>query len=112
MAPPPKYLIARKLVDSYIKSFIPRKADTSASSQVELFNCWKQHGIDSEKCRPFSDKMISSYQEYIDFTSSVRKLKLSTVVKQELNTPVYPFFKKGQYRDIKQRDYNFYDGLY
>lgn len=111
MAPPPKYLITRRLIDRYMKSFTPNKPNPGEAGMNELFNCWRVHGIESEKCRPVVERMEQSSKEYSEFMKSRRELDLSKQIKCELNAPIYSFQKKGRYRSFAPRPYNFYDGI-
>ena len=37
--------------------------------------------------------------------------RLATEIRTELNKPLYPFHKKGRYRDFAPRPLNIYDGI-
>ena len=50
MGPPPKYLIERKLIKSISKKVIPKNPLIPPEYFSGLMNCWKTHGIGSNKC--------------------------------------------------------------
>lgn len=50
MGPPPKYLIERKLLRSVAKKVVPKMPLLPPEYFTNVFNCWKIHGIGSEKC--------------------------------------------------------------
>lgn len=123
MAPPPKYLITRRLIDRYMKSFKSIKADQTTLLQNELFSCWKTHGVESESCHHILMKIkeVSPKQQVVSKYDKAKKGKnglhktteksLSTMIKEELNKPVFPFEKKGRFRDFNQRPKTIYDGI-
>lgn len=112
MAPPPKWLITRRLIDSYVVKYIPTKVDNSKMYEEELFNCWRIHGIESDKCMHIVTKIQDSSSEYREYRQAVNKLKLQTEIKRELNRPVFSFQKKGRFKDLVPRQLNIYDGIF
>lgn len=78
---------------------------------LELFTCWRANGIDSEKCRPVIERMEASSREYSEFLKNRKEVDLAKEVKKELNAVIYPFNKKGRYRNFAPRNPNFYDGI-
>ena len=40
-----------------------------------------------------------------------KEVDLAREIKSQLNAPVYPFEKKGRYRNFAPRPNNFYDGI-
>jgi hypothetical protein len=112
MAPPPKYLITRRLIDRYMKSFVPARVDLSKVMEIELLQCYKAYGFDSEKCNQLILKLEGQMEAANPKSQSQINLKLSTEIKKELNKPLYPSEKKGRFRNMAPRPYNFYDGIY
>ena len=111
MAPPPKYMITRKLINRYINSILPKRGDPTKQLETELFTCWSTFGIESDKCRNIEMKLDATSMEYM---KSLKKDRSSNVIKEinaTLNKPVYSFQKKGAHRDIVPRPYTIYDGL-
>jgi hypothetical protein len=50
MAPPPKYLVERKLIRSIVKKVVPQRPLIPPEYFSKLTDCWKRHGIGSSKC--------------------------------------------------------------
>lgn len=50
MAPPPKYLVERKLIRSIVKKVVPQRPLIPPEYFSKLTDCWKKHGIGSSKC--------------------------------------------------------------
>jgi hypothetical protein len=50
MAPPPKYLVERKLIRSIVKKVVPQRPLIPTEYFSKLTDCWKKHGIGSSKC--------------------------------------------------------------
>lgn len=111
MAPPPKYVITRKLITRYINSIIPRKADPRKPLEADLFACWNTFGIESDKCRHIEIKLDAASVDYLKGMKQNDTTKVIKEIKATLNKPVYPFSKKGAHRDFAPRPYTIYDGL-
>jgi len=104
-------MITRRLIGRYMKSFVPVQPDMSRAYEVELFNCWKTFGIDSDKCYHITKKIGELAGVNVSQAARETAKRLSTEIKSELNKPLYPFHKKGRYRDFAPRPYNIYDGI-
>lgn len=50
MAPPPKYLVERKLIRSIVKKVVPQRPLIPTEYFTKLTDCWKRFGIGSNKC--------------------------------------------------------------
>ena len=50
MAPPPKWLIQRKLIRAMVKKVVPQRPLIPQEYFTKLTDCWKRHGIGSAKC--------------------------------------------------------------
>lgn len=111
MAPPPKYLITRKLITRYINSIIPKRPDPRKPLEADLFACWNAFGIESDKCRHIEIKLDTAAIEYLRSTKSDVTTSTIKEIKATLNKPVYPFHKKGAHRDFAPKPYTIYDGL-
>ena len=53
MAPPPKYLITRKLVRNFFKKYLPVQPPEAIDAKTQLLNCWKKYGEDDPRCKEF-----------------------------------------------------------
>ena len=111
MAPPPKYLITRRLITRYITTIMPRRADHRKPLESELFACWNAFGIESDKCRHLEIKLDNASDEYLKSSKKQDSVHVIKELKATLNTPVYSFHKKGAHRDFVPRPYTMYDGL-
>jgi hypothetical protein len=112
MAPPPKYVITRKLIKRYFKRFLPRAAEPSKAHIDELRDCWGKHGIGSEKCFPIIDMLDSAYTRAMRTKNNYKKLDIEAQVMSSLRKPIYPFQRKGRYRDLPARHRDIYDGIF
>lgn len=111
MAPPPKYLITRKLISRYVASIMPRKADPRKPLEADLFACWNTFGVESDKCRHIEIKLDQAAADYMKASRQNDSERVIKEIKATLNKPVYPFHKKGAHRDFAPRPYTIYDGL-
>ena len=50
MAPPPKYLIERKLIRSISKKMVPKTPLMPEEYKNSLLECWRLNGVGSNKC--------------------------------------------------------------
>lgn len=111
MAPPPKHLITRKLIKRYFKRFLPKATDTTKRYITELRECYGKHGPGSEKCNPIVEKLEAAYVKTTKSRSQFKKLDIESQVMSSLRKPIYPFQKKGRYRDFPTREKDIYDGI-
>ena len=51
MAPPPKYMITRRLISRYFKNNLPSRPLGIKSYEGELLNCWKNNGLEDARCK-------------------------------------------------------------
>jgi len=112
MAPPPKYVITRKLIKRYFKRFLPKASEPSRAHIDELRECWGQHGVGSEKCFHIVDMLDSAYTKSMRTKNSYKKLDIQAQVMGSLRKPIYPFQRKGRYRDLPARSRDIYDGIF
>lgn len=112
MAPPPKYVISRKLIKRYFKRFLPTAQDPPKTFIDELRQCWDKHGQGSEKCFDIVDKLDSAYIKAIKTRNNYKKLDIQAQVMTSLRKPIYPFQRKGRYRDLPARSRDIYDGIF
>ena len=50
MAPPPKYIIERRLIKNVCKNFAPTRPIINESYFTEIFDCWRTYGVASKRC--------------------------------------------------------------
>lgn len=112
MAPPPKYIILRKLVGRYFDKFLPKEPIYLNDEQNKLFECWQTFGIDNVKCKEHEEKFDKLYTQSANFQTKMQGLRLKQYVMSNLPTPVYKSRKKGTRKEdrlAKKRD--IFDGL-
>ena len=51
MAPPPKYLIERKLIRKFMKDYLPKHPLLPANYFSAVFDCWRRFGAGSARCK-------------------------------------------------------------
>ena len=112
MAPPPKHVITRTLIKRYFKKFIPRGFDNTKRGIKDLKDCFKMHGMNSDKCNGILEKLEAAYMKQSKVRSQYKKLDIQAQVLESLKKPVYPFQRKGRYRDIPVRQKTIYDGIF
>lgn len=112
MAPPPKHVITRKLIKRYFKRFLPKAIDGTRTQVQELKDCYSKHGVGSEKCNDIVEKLNAAYTRTHKARSQYRKLDIESQVMSALKRPVYPFHRKGRYRDLPNREKDIYDGIF
>ncbi|EGR27640.1 hypothetical protein IMG5_192440 [Ichthyophthirius multifiliis] len=111
MAPPPKYIITRKLVRKYFEKNLPKQPLETQAQQGLLQKCWKQYGLDDPRCKQFEalhDYLHTQTQQYRE---KIKNLRIKEDVMGKLNTPVYKNQKKGRFQSGEIREWNIYDGL-
>ena len=98
MAPPPRYLITRKLIKRFFDGYLPTTPIQAEEEMAKMYDCWKRHGIESKNCREFEelfDQMKDRVQEY---RKKLDALRLKQTVKSQLGKPLYHYDVKGRYR--------------
>ena len=50
VAPPPRYMIQRKLIRAIVKKVVPNEPLIPTEYFTRLTDCWKRHGVGSSKC--------------------------------------------------------------
>ena len=111
MAPPPKHVITRRLVKRYFKRFMPMVADNSQQFLGQVMDCFKKHGLDSEKCADLVEQASKAKRRAFHARNQLRKLNVRSEVMQTLRKPIYPSQRKGRYRDLPFRERDIYDGI-
>jgi hypothetical protein len=51
MAPPPKYLIERKLIRKFMKEYLPKHPLLPPNYFSGVFDCWRRFGASSPRCK-------------------------------------------------------------
>mmetsp|Transcript_23274 Transcript_23274/g.26972 ORF Transcript_23274/g.26972 Transcript_23274/m.26972 type:complete len:115 (+) Transcript_23274:29-373(+) len=114
MAPPPKYLITRRLIKQFFKGFLPKRPiEAGATDYSDLVECWGKFGVDSPKCFDILHMMDDAEKQTKDYTKKLRALKFEQTVTSKLNKPVYKSMVKGKHATNKPiRHESIYDGVY
>lgn len=76
MAPPPKYMIERKLVRSIVNKVVPQRPLIPSEYFSKLTDCWKKYGIGSAKCS--DEEMMYDFVTF-DLSRLTHKLSLSRI---------------------------------
>ena len=97
MAPPPKYVITRKLISRFFQKIYPQQPVVINDEQEQLFNCWSIHGIDSQKCKEYEEIFDKAYVSAKNYKSRVDSLRVKEFVMSQLATPQYKTYGKGRY---------------
>lgn len=98
MAPPPRYLITRKLVKRFFDSYLPKETSHSQAEANKLLECWEKFGVASSKCKEFEMLYDNVIEENIQYQKKVKAMGFKTAVLSTLKKPVYDYHVKGRYR--------------
>ena len=88
MAPPPKYLISRKLVRRYFQKILPDSKSLTYDDS-ELKTSLRSHGVGSPQSRDAYMNMINRYQKMKKNAEEFEKVNARTEVLNSLNFPRY-----------------------
>lgn len=113
MAPPPKYIITRKLVKHFFQKHLPKTPILQSNEAAKLMECWRVNGIDSPKCEEFVELYHRVSEKTRNYKTRVKSLNLEGEVLSHLSRPLYKNMKKGRFNEtpyFKQRD--LFDGLF
>lgn len=91
MGNPPNHVVTRTLVKRYFKRFLPTMGDTSKPFFDEIINCYRTHGLFSEKCQPIVDRLDASQSRQLQVKADYKKLDVQGEVLGSLRKPVYNF---------------------
>lgn len=113
MAPPPKYLITRRLIKQFFKGYLPKRPMTAGSTDYsDLVECWGKHGVDSPKCYDVLQLLDEAETRTKEYTKKLKDLKYEQTVTSKLKKPVYKSMVKGKHRAKPLRHESIYDGVY
>lgn len=98
MAPPPKYLITRKLVKRFFTNYLPKEPLYSYDDSQKLFECWDVHGYESPKCREFELLYDHVQEENYFYRQRLKNMNFKSAILSSFKKPTYSFQKKGRYR--------------
>ena len=77
MAPPPKHLIARKLIRRYFKAWGPTKVQTTRGFLIDEFReCINTFGFGHEKCSEIQLKMAQMYDDLKEHNEKISQLNV------------------------------------
>ena len=113
MAPPPKYVITRKLIGHFFKTYLPNSPIIISNDSTKLFDCWKEFGLENPKCDEFEELYDLAHNKIKNYSSRVEALKLKSAVLSHLKRPEYKNEKKGRFKEaIFDKKKDIFDGLY
>ena len=113
MAPPPKYIITRKLISHFFQNYLPTSPVIISSDATKMFECWEQFGIDSGKCEEFEELFDRAHTKMMNYKERIKSLKLKSLVLSHLKRPVYKSMLKGRFREkIVVEEKDIFNGLY
>lgn len=113
MAPPPKYVITRKLINHFFQSYLPKTPIILSTDENKLFECWENFGIDSPKCEEYEDLFDRAHEKTKNYGKRIESLNLKGYVLSNLKPPVYKGMKKGRFQDKPIFDKkDIFDGLF
>jgi len=111
MAPPPKYLITRKLVKRFFTNYLPKEPLYSREDSQKLFDCWNLHGFESAKCKEFELLYDHVMKENRKYRQKLKGMNFKSTILQALNRPVYEKEKKGRSRIDPNEPRTIFDGV-
>ena len=112
MAPPPKYLITRKLVKRFFDNYLPKEPLYAYEESQKMFECWMTHGFESQKCKEYELLYDNVYDETKAYRRKLNSMNFKSTVLQTLRKPEYRNQQKGRYKerwDLRERD--IFDGV-
>ena len=98
MAPPPRYLITRRLVKRFFNSYLPRQPLNQVDEEARLFECWEVHGIDNPKCKELVVLFDQQMEKSMNYRKRVMNLRLEEQVMATLKKPRYNSLLKGRFK--------------
>ncbi|KRX05651.1 hypothetical protein PPERSA_09791 [Pseudocohnilembus persalinus] len=110
MAPPPKYLITRKLVRRFFDKHLPKQPLQASDPGQQLFQCWEKFGIDDARCKQYEVMYDHVFQQNTNYRQRVKNLRIREDVMETLKKPIYPNQLKGRYKK-KNIATDIYNGL-
>ncbi len=75
MAPPPKYVITRKLVNRFFKNYLPNQNNHALLETNRLLECWEKLGPGNAKCRQFESELDKAEAKASDYLERLQRLK-------------------------------------
>lgn len=111
MAPPPKYVISRKLVKRFFDKYLPRKPMDVQNESGKLMKCWQQFGIDDPRCKEYEVLYDHMYTQTKDYRKKIEGLRIKEDVMGALLRPKYSNELKGRWRTGKTTEWTIYDGV-
>lgn len=113
MAPPPKYVITRKLIGHYFKKHLPKSPIIPTEDEVKLFECWAKFGIEHPNCEEFMAYYQRATEKASNFKHRLEVLNLRGQVFSLLSKPTYKSMRKGRFVEKKvDPRRNLFDGLF
>lgn len=114
MAPPPKYLISRKLVKRFFERYLPSSADPEEETpkMQELWTAYETYGTESPVCRQYEAIYDQEYSNQASFKKRILSLKLKESVTSKLTAPKFKIQVKGRFpKRIRRPPASIFDGV-
>jgi hypothetical protein len=113
MAPPPKYLITRKLVGKFFQNYLPREPFYAQDEKSKLFECWQINGIDSSKCKELEARYDFMIEQSKQYRQKLDKMGFRQSVMETLTKPKFKHELKGRHaKNVMPTQSTIYDGVF
>ena len=103
MAPPPKYLISRRLVKRFFDRFLPKEPEGTSQKMDQLWNIYDSHGFESPVAKAYEKVYDKCYREGLSYRNRVGELHLKQTVSSKLTKPEFKITKKGRFHKTKTK---------
>ena len=75
MAPPPKYVVTRKLVSRFFKNYLPTQNSQAVNETNRLLECWEKLGPGNVKCKQLEMELDKAEEKAGDYIQRLESLK-------------------------------------
>jgi hypothetical protein len=112
MAPPPKYLITRRLVKRFFDRFLPRAPTQENAKMQQMWKLYEKYGPSAPVCKAYESIYDQEYSDRASFNRRVDSLKLKQSVTSKLTKPLFKIQVKGRFKkDFNRPPPSIFDGV-
>lgn len=110
MAPPPKYILTRRLIKQYFEKNLPDFPSYLKLKELPIMHCWEKYGPGDIKCDQYQEDFDNFFNEINRFRNDLKTNHPMKTVMKQLNRPRYPVDSKGKNRRYPYEK-SIYDGI-
>jgi len=98
MGRPPPHIAFKRIVKSYFKKKLPQSLPETSEAYQKLFDCWEQHGVESDACRQMENAYQDALEYEIAYKNYIKQLNFPRIAMQHLAPAKRKYEGKGKHQ--------------